>query len=134
LLTIFTTFLILIVKLCGERKLEAIFALLIGTMAVSFFINLGYIQPDPVEISLGFIPWIPSYAITATVGLIGSVLMPHNLYLHSAIISEKEENITSQTSLSKSMFYHKIETGLSLFISFIINAAVICTFAFYSDK
>lgn len=70
----------------------------------------------------------------ATVGLVGAVLMPHNLYLHSAIVNEKEIDNRNKSLVAKSLFYFKIETGLSLFLSFIISSSVICTFAFYSNS
>lgn len=50
LLTIFSTFLILLIKICGMRKLEIVFAFLIGIMAICFFINLGYIKPSVIDI------------------------------------------------------------------------------------
>lgn len=67
-----------------------LFALFIGAMAVSFFINLLAISPEPVDILKGFIPSIPEGAIGPIIGLIGSVLMPANLFLHSSIIAEKK--------------------------------------------
>jgi NRAMP (natural resistance-associated macrophage protein)-like metal ion transporter len=65
------------------------------------------------------------------VGLIGAVLMPHNLYLHSSLVYEKKINRTQVNLLKKSIFYFKIETGISLLISFFISLAVIGTFAFW---
>lgn len=69
----------------------------------------------------------------ATVGLIGAVLMPHNLYLHSALVSEKEIDNCDRKLVKKSLFYFKVETAMSLFLSFLISSAVICTFAQYSN-
>ncbi|KAL4434926.1 hypothetical protein ABPG74_021265 [Tetrahymena malaccensis] len=134
LLTIFTTFIILLVKICGMRSLEVVFALLIGTMAICFFVNLGYIQPNPLDIVKGMvIPTIPSGAYLASIGLLGAVIMPHNIYLHSALMNEKNIDKNDKRLVSKSIFYFKIETALSLLLSFVISSAVICTFAYYSD-
>jgi len=68
--------------------------LLIMIMAVCFFINFFVVKPDPIAILEGtFIPDIPSGALGATVGLIGSVIMPHNIYLHSSLVlSRKIDN------------------------------------------
>ncbi|EAS07058.3 NRAMP (natural resistance-associated macrophage protein) metal ion transporter family protein (macronuclear) [Tetrahymena thermophila SB210] len=135
LLTIFTTFLILLVKICGMRSLEAVFALLIGTMAICFFINLGYIQPNPLDILKGMVvPTIPSGAYLASIGLLGAVIMPHNIYLHSALMNEKNIDKNDKKLVSKSIFYFKIETALSLLLSFLISGSVICTFAYYSNQ
>lgn len=112
------------------RFLELIFGILIGTMAICFFIDLGYIAPNFGELMEGmFVPYIPSSALTSMVGLIGAVLMPHNLYLHSSLVYEKKISRNDRPLLHKSIFYFKIETGISLLISFFINMAVIGTFA-----
>jgi NRAMP (natural resistance-associated macrophage protein)-like metal ion transporter len=133
-LTIFTTFLILAVKYLGMRKLEILFSVLIGTMALCFFINLGFISPNYLDILEGlFIPMVPAKAKMAMVGLIGAVIMPHNLFLHSSLIHEKRIDPNNNIEIKKSLKYFYIETGLSLFISFLISTAVISTFAFYSD-
>lgn len=69
------------------------------------------------------------------VGLVGAVLMPHNLFLHSSLMIEPESKV-DQSNLSKfkeTLTYRKLETGLSLLISFLINVAVISTFAHYSN-
>lgn len=60
-MTIFSTVLILLVKYYGTRVLELIFAILIGTMAVCFFVELGIIKPNFVELIEGiFVPLVPS--------------------------------------------------------------------------
>lgn len=78
-------------KYYGTKVLEIIFAVLIGTMAVCFFIELGMIEPNIGELLEGIVvPYVPPQAFNAMVGLIGAVLMPHNLYLHSSLIHEKK--------------------------------------------
>lgn len=132
LLTIFSTVLILFVKYFGMRVLEMIFAVLIGAMAICFFIELGIIQPDLSELVQGiFVPYVPMSAFSSMVGLIGAVLMPHNLYLHSSLVYEKKIDRKNLPLLRKSIFYFKIETGIALLISFFISLAVIGTFAFW---
>ncbi|KAL4435104.1 hypothetical protein ABPG74_003597 [Tetrahymena malaccensis] len=135
ILTISSTILILLIKYVGMRILEFIFAILIGTMAICFFIDLGYIAPNFGELMEGmFVPYIPSSALNSMVGLIGAVLMPHNLYLHSSLVYEKKIARNDRPLLHKSIFYFKIETGISLLISFFINMAVIGTFAHWYNS
>lgn len=64
------------------------------------------------------------------VGLIGAVLMPHNLFLHSSLVLEKK---IPETDYEKSLFYFKFETAISLFISFLISTCVVGTFAFWAN-
>lgn len=91
LLTIFSTVLILFVKHYGMRVIEIIFAVLIGAMSICFFWELGLISPDFSDLLQGvFVPAVKPSAVQAMVGLIGAVLMPHNLYLHSSLIYERK--------------------------------------------
>lgn len=102
-------------------------------MAVSFFANLAVNLPNLADVLEGlFIPTIPSQAVLASIGLVGAVLMPHNLYLHSALVTESEIFKANPKNFTKPFFYFRLETALSLLITFIISAAVICTFAAYS--
>ncbi|EGR27733.1 natural resistance associated macrophage protein, putative [Ichthyophthirius multifiliis] len=121
-----------LIKQIGQRKLEFLFAFFNRNHGYSFFIELGLIQPDPKELFKGiFIPYVPNSALQQMVGLIGSVLMPHNLYLHSSLVQEKKIHKQNIGLLKKSIFYFKIETGISLLVSFFISMAVIGTFAFW---
>ena len=104
-------------------------------MASCFFINFIVAKPDPVEILVGTIlPRIPSGALGAAVGLVGSVIMPHNLYLHSSLVLTRKINHKNINALKESNFYNMIESSISLFVSFIINFTIICTFAYWHDK
>jgi natural resistance-associated macrophage protein 2 len=73
------------------KKLEAFFAALIATMAVCFFINFGYAAPGATDIAQGFIPYSQAmrhFWQSQAVGIIGAVIVPHNIYLHSALAIE----------------------------------------------
>lgn len=67
-------------------------------------------------------------------GLIGSVLMPHNLYLQSALVQTREIDRKNKVEVKESIIYFNAETAISLFISFLINATLISTFAFWYGK
>jgi len=87
LITILDSFLFLFIHYYGVRKLEIFFATLIGIMTVCFTINMFGAKPDYGQIALGtLIPTVPRGAWPATLGLIGAVIMPHNLYLHSSLV------------------------------------------------
>eukprot|EP00127_Corallochytrium_limacisporum_P001663 Clim_evm9s76 gene=Clim_evmTU9s76 len=73
----------------------------------------------------GFIPIIYPEQIFVAVSLIGAVLSPHNLYLHSALMQTRHVDHTSEVQLKWANFYCAIECAVGLGISFIINAAVI---------
>lgn len=74
----------------GVRKLEIFFAFLILTMAITFGVEYGISKPDQVEVLKGlFIPYVPKGAWVQAVGILGAVIMPHNIYLHSALVQVK---------------------------------------------
>jgi len=120
----------------GVRKLEALFAVLIGTMCVCFFVNFGEMNPSGIEIMKGFLPRLSSYATIPAVGLIGAVIMPHNLYLHSALVLSRNVDRTRPSKVAEANKYFAIEAAAALFVSFLINAAVVSVFAhgFFSPE
>ena len=129
LITAADTFTFLFLHAFGVRKLEAFFALLITCMCVCFFIDFGYAQPDGASIGRGFIPTVQSYAILQAVGLIGSIVMPHNMYLHSALVQSRQVNRRSIARVKEANFYFSLEAAVALAVSFAINFAVVCVFA-----
>ena len=64
-------------------------------------------------------------------GLIGAVIMPHNLYLHSSLVLTRKLNYKNRNSVKEANIYNAIESAISLGISIVINMAVIATFAVY---
>lgn len=90
LITIVDTFTFLGLDRYGLRKLEAFFAFLIAIMAITFGYEYGVAQPDQVAVLKGlFVPGCSGCthkALLQAVGIIGAVIMPHNLYLHSALV------------------------------------------------
>jgi len=124
------TFTFLLLERYGLRKLEAFFAALITTMSITF----GYMYfahlPDQLEVLKGtIIPSTPGEdGVTQAVGILGAVIMPHNLYLHSALVqSRKVEH--SDAKKTEANIYNGIESSIALFISFLINLFVIAVFA-----
>ncbi|KRX10120.1 hypothetical protein PPERSA_08523 [Pseudocohnilembus persalinus] len=83
-----------------------------------------------------FVPTVPKESFVPLVGLVGSILMPHNLYLHSSLMNEPEKQVdkSDEKNFKQLLKFRKIETGLSLLLSFFINLCVISTFAYYSKK
>jgi NRAMP (natural resistance-associated macrophage protein)-like metal ion transporter len=64
-------------------------------------------------------------------GLVGAVIMPHNLYLHSALVLTRKVNYRNRNEVNEGNYYNAIESAVSLGISFFINTCVIGTFAVY---
>ncbi len=90
LLTIMDTFTFLLLDKYGLRKLEAFFGLLIAIMAATFGYEFFKVGPQPLDLIKGItIPYCNSCdksALLQAIGIIGAIIMPHNLYLHSGVI------------------------------------------------
>lgn len=62
------------------------FVLLVSIMTVAFFMDFFMSPPAPADVAEGFSFKAESYATVPALGLIGAVIMPHNIYLHSALV------------------------------------------------
>ncbi|KAL1265170.1 hypothetical protein QQF64_003197, partial [Cirrhinus molitorella] len=108
LITIIDTFVFLFLDKYGLRKLEAFFGFLITIMALSF----GY-----------------EYVPGAGCWIVGAVIMPHNIYLHSALVKSRDINRANKKEVKEANKYYFIESTIALFVSFLINVFVVAVFA-----
>ena len=132
IITILDSFLFLFIHYFGVRKLEFFFLFLISIMTITFVTNMILIKPDYGQIAIGLIvPRITKESTNAMIGLIGAVIMPQNLYFHSALVLSRKVNYRNRNEVNEGNYYNAIESAISLFISFVINTAVISTFAVY---
>ncbi|XP_070535761.1 natural resistance-associated macrophage protein 2-like [Ptychodera flava] len=140
LITGVDTFTFLFLENYGLRKLEAFFGALITTMAAAFMYMYITVKPDQVEILKGlFIPYCHNCstdAIDMAVGTVGAVIMPHNIYLHSALVLSRYINRGQKSKVKEANMYYAIESAIALFVSFIINLFVVAVFAeaFYNRE
>ncbi|XP_037922019.1 protein Malvolio isoform X1 [Hermetia illucens] len=133
LITIADTFTFLFLDKYGLRKLELLFGTLITVMAVTFGYEYVVSAPDQVEVVKGmFIPWCSNCSskdLLQAVGIIGAVIMPHNLYLHSALVKSRDVDRRQPSKVRDANFYFFVEACVALFVSFIINLFVVAVFA-----
>ncbi|KAG1714906.1 Protein Malvolio [Nymphon striatum] len=135
LITIVDTFTFLLLDKYGLRKLEAFFGLLITIMAITFGYEYVIAEPDNVSVIKGMaIPWCHDCDVNAlkqAVGIIGAVIMPHNLY-PAFCLSEVcgiHLDRTKKEVVKDANRYYFIESSIALFVSFIINLFVVGIFA-----
>ncbi|XP_051173252.1 protein Malvolio isoform X2 [Leptopilina boulardi] len=134
LITIVDTFTFLFLDKYGLRKLELFFGFLITVMAVTFGYEYIVSAPPQLEIVKGmFIPSFEGYnsdVLLKAVGVVGAVIMPHNLYLHSALVKSRDIDRRRPEKVKEANLYYFIEAAIALFISFIINVFVVGVFAY----
>ncbi|CAH2040390.1 unnamed protein product [Thlaspi arvense] len=92
LLTGLSTLILLALQQYGVRKLEFLIAFLVFTIAACFFAELGYAKPNTSEVLHGlFIPQLKGDGATGlAISLLGAMVMPHNLFLHSALVLSRK--------------------------------------------
>ncbi|KAJ4714783.1 Metal transporter [Melia azedarach] len=137
IITAFDCFIFLFLENYGVRKLEAVFAVLIATMALSFAWMFGETKPSGTELLLGIlIPKLGSKTIQQAVGVVGCIIMPHNVFLHSALVQSRDVDHRKKGRVQEALRYYSIESTLALVVSFIINLFVTTVFAkgFYGTE
>ncbi|HLG36404.1 MAG TPA: Nramp family divalent metal transporter [Bacteroidia bacterium] len=124
-ITVLDTFLLLFLINFGMRKMEAFIISLITIIGLSFLAEMIFAQPALSEIAMGFIPSIPNYdALYIAIGIIGATVMPHNLYLHSALVqTRKFERNFSETK--KAIKFNFIDSAIALNLAFFVNSAIL---------
>ncbi|KAL0480642.1 divalent metal cation transporter [Acrasis kona] len=89
IITACDTLILLLLQQCGQRPLELLVLVLMFGVTICFIVELVFAQPSVVGILSGLIPTVPAGSIPVAAGMLGATIMPHNMYLHSGIISNK---------------------------------------------
>lgn len=124
-ITVIDTFLFLLLQRYGIRKMEAFILALVATIGVSFLIEILIAKPDLQEVATGFIPSALSHeSLYIAVGIIGATVMPHNLYLHSALVQTRKIG-ADQRSIKRALKYNFIDSLVALNAAFFVNASIL---------
>jgi manganese transport protein len=124
-ITVLDTFLLLYLQKMGMRKMEAFIISLVAIVAISFLIEIIFAKPDLGEIMYGFIPSpLSDEALYIGIGIIGATVMPHNLYLHSALVQTRKIERTS-AGIKQALKFNRIDTTIALNLAFFVNAAIL---------
>lgn len=125
IITSVDTMLLLFLQRLGIRKMEAFIIGLIAIIGLSFLIEIILAKPNFGEVIKGFVPSLPNNsALYIAIGIIGATVMPHNLYLHSALVQTrkiKRDNI----GIKKALRLNRIDSTIALNLAFLVNAAIL---------
>ena len=119
------------------RKIEKFIILFVSIIGLSFLYELALVKIDWVQAGIGFIkPSIPEGSIVIIMSVLGAVVMPHNLFLHSEIIQSRQWNLQDEKVIKKQLDYELFDTLLSMIVGFAINSAIILLAAstFYANR
>src|SRR3954451_17691425 len=129
LITAGDVFLLLALQRFGIRTIEAVVLVLVGTIGTCYFIELFLIpetKPDFLQMGTALLaPGLRREGMAViAVGIIGATVMPHNLYLHSALVQSRKLQKNAR-SIRGAILYNTLDTTVALLIAFLINAAIL---------
>lgn len=123
-ITAFDVFLLLLLQRHGLHRLEAIVAVMVLTIGICLLAQIFLVQPDWSEVAGGFRPRLDEASLYIAVGILGATVMPHNLYLHSALVKTRPvaPTVPARRAALRVSFYN---TLVALNLAFLINAAIL---------
>lgn len=140
-ITVLDTFLLLYLQKLGIRKMEAFIIGLVAIIGLCFLINIILAAPSFIEIAGGFVPSLPDAeslykkegissplpgdsALYLAVGIIGATIMPHNLYLHSALVQTRKFK-KDEKGIRQAIRFNLLDSTIALNLAFFVNAAIL---------
>ncbi len=124
--TVLDTFLLFYLQKKGMRTMEAFIIALVLIIGLSFIIEIFLAKPPhAIGILEGFVPSsLNNEALYIAVGIIGATVMPHNLYLHSALVQTRKIRNT-EPGIKKAIKYNLIDSTVALNAAFFVNAGIL---------
>jgi natural resistance-associated macrophage protein 2 len=127
LLSLVTTMVFLATMNWGVQVLERLIFCFLAIMSIALWFEMAFVSPhgkDLVEGWLyGFVN-VKSDDLFSIAGILGSVVMPHNLYLHSAVVQSRPVKRQDHI-VQKAVWYSSIEPIVPILVSFFVNVAVV---------
>jgi len=113
----------------GMRTIEAVVLVLVATIGVCYFIEIFVLpQTQPSFLELGRALVTPHFRqsgmLYVAIGIIGATVMPHNLYLHSALVQSRRLQ-KDDASIRRALQFNTIDSVVALAIAFFVNAAIL---------
>jgi manganese transport protein len=124
-ITAFDTLLLLVLQSRGVRMMEAFIVVLITTIGGCLAIEVVLSKPAWGAIAGGVVPSLPGPgALFLAIGIIGATVMPHNLYLHSALVQSRRITQTP-AGIRSGVKFNVIDSLVALNGAFFVNAALL---------
>lgn len=124
-ITVLDTLLLLFLQKLGMRSMEIFIISLVAIVGFSFFTEIIFAGPDLVEVAGGLVPRLPNdEALYIAIGIIGATVMPHNLYLHSALVQTRRIG-RNDADIRHALKWNFWDSTIALNIAFLVNAAIL---------
>jgi len=113
------------------RRIETIIIGFVSIIGISFIYELYLIPVDwGITVKHWLVPTFPDGSIVLIMSLLGAVVMPHNLFLHSEIIQSRQWNLEDESVINRQLKYEFMDTLVSMIIGWAINSAMIIVAAY----
>jgi len=135
LITAGDVFLLLAIQRLGIRRMEAFIIVLITTIGACFIVELFLSKPELGGVAAGLVPSALSpQQLYIAIAILGATVMPHNLYLHSALVQTRMVG-RDHAGIKQACRYNFIDSVIALNCAFFVNAAilVLAASAFYRN-
>ena len=123
-LTGFDTMLFLVIQNFGIRKMEAFIIALVATIGLCFGIEIFLADPVWGDVVTGFVPRLNSESLYVAIGILGATVMPHNLYLHSALVQTRSV-APSVEGKKLACKMNLVDTAVALNAALFVNGAIL---------
>jgi len=123
-ITAFDTLLILVLQNLGIRKMEAFIVSLVAIVGGCYVLEIFLAKPDFSEVVTGLVPSIDSASLYVALGMLGATVMPHNLYLHSALVQSRAVE-RSEEGQRQAVKFNLVDTIVALQFAFLVNSAIL---------
>ncbi|MBR6589850.1 MAG: Nramp family divalent metal transporter [Bacteroidaceae bacterium] len=121
-----TAFVVVMLFTNSYRRVEKGIIAFVSLIGFSFLYELFLIDVDwPVAMRSAVVPSIPEGSMLIVMSVLGAVVMPHNLFLHSEVIQSRQVNLQDDAHIRKALKYEFFDTLLAMTIGWAINSAMI---------
>ncbi len=125
LLTVADVFVLLAMQRLGIRRMEGFILALVAAIGACYLFEIFLVHPDWRGVVSGFRPRLGSpEALYVAIGMLGATVMPHNLYLHSALVQTRQVT-RSREGMRQANRYNLIDSSVALNCAFLVNAAIL---------
>ncbi|MCX7970038.1 MAG: Nramp family divalent metal transporter [Negativicutes bacterium] len=116
----------LLLAFSSYNRIERLIVGFVSLIGLAFLYELVLVPADwPAAVSGWLVPALPEGSIVIVMSVLGAVVMPHNLYLHSEVIQSRQWNLGDEATIRRQLRYEFIDTLLSMGIGWAINSAMI---------
>jgi len=123
---IVTLFVIIMLYTNSYKMIEKVIIAFVSVIGLSFLYELSLVNVDWNHAISGWVtPCFPKGSMIIIMSVLGAVVMPHNLFLHSEVIQSRQWNLKDEKVIKKQLKYEFLDTLFSMGVGWAINSAMI---------